>query len=65
MRYSRECGVYRDSANGNNGVDDDATLEYMQDTFTKHYEGNRQPIGLYTHPIHVSVGPNRQHLGKS
>lgn len=44
-----------DSANGNNGVDDDATLEYMQDTFTKHYEGNRQPIGLYTHPIHVSI----------
>jgi hypothetical protein len=41
-------------ANGENKVNDDATLEYMKDTFTKHYNGNRQPIGLYTHPIHVS-----------
>lgn len=41
-------------ANGENAVNDSATLEYMQDTFTKHYNGNRQPIGLYTHPIHLS-----------
>ena len=27
----------------------------MQKTFTAHYSGNRQPIGLYTHPIHLSV----------
>ncbi|KAJ6617434.1 hypothetical protein B0H10DRAFT_2033369 [Mycena sp. CBHHK59/15] len=32
-----------------------ATLEYMQNTFTAHYNGNRQPIGLYTHPIHLST----------
>lgn len=23
-------------------------------TFTTHYNGNRQPIGLYTHPIHLA-----------
>ena len=44
-----------DSANGNNAADDQATLEFMQKTFTAHYNGNRQPIGLYTHPIHVSL----------
>ena len=45
----------RDAANGGSSVNDTATLDYMKDTFTKHYNGNRQPIGLYTHPIHVSV----------
>ncbi|KAE9397435.1 hypothetical protein BT96DRAFT_957907 [Gymnopus androsaceus JB14] len=39
-----------DTANGNSVVNDSATLEYMQNTFTAHYNGNRQPIGLYTHP---------------
>ncbi len=29
----------------------------MQNTFTAHYTGNRQPIGLYTHPVHLSVRP--------
>jgi len=43
-----------DSANGASSVNDTATLEYMKNTFTAHYNGNRQPIGLYTHPIHVS-----------
>ncbi|KAJ3490417.1 hypothetical protein NLJ89_g11432 [Agrocybe chaxingu] len=43
-----------DTANGASSVNDSATLEYMQNTFTDHYRGNRQPIGLYTHPIHVS-----------
>ncbi|KAJ3477649.1 hypothetical protein NLI96_g10319 [Meripilus lineatus] len=43
-----------DTANGANEVNDTATLEYMKNTFTAHYNGNRQPIGLYTHPIHTS-----------
>ncbi|KAN0134880.1 carbohydrate esterase [Lactarius tabidus] len=43
-----------DPANGATEVNDTATLEYMQKTFTAHYTGNRQPIGLYTHPIHTA-----------
>jgi hypothetical protein len=43
-----------DTANGNSVVNDTATLEYMKSTFTDHYNGNRQPFGLYTHPIHVA-----------
>jgi hypothetical protein len=27
----------------------------MKDTFTAHYNNNRQPIGLYMHPIHLAV----------
>lgn len=46
---------HSDPANGANVVNDTATLEYMQNTFTAHYTGNRQPIGLYTHPIHTAV----------
>jgi hypothetical protein len=44
-----------DAANGGTKVNDSATLEYMKNTFTAHYNGNRQPIGLYTHPIHLST----------
>ncbi|KAJ7292585.1 hypothetical protein C8J57DRAFT_1831 [Mycena rebaudengoi] len=44
-----------DAANGATKANDAATLEYMKDTFTAHYNGNRQPIGLYTHPIHLSL----------
>ncbi|KAK7063546.1 carbohydrate esterase family 4 protein [Favolaschia claudopus] len=44
-----------DTANGESAVNDSATLEYMKATFTAHYNGNRQPIGLYTHPIHLST----------
>ncbi|KIK97692.1 hypothetical protein PAXRUDRAFT_10018 [Paxillus rubicundulus Ve08.2h10] len=44
-----------DAANGASAVNDTATLEYMKSTFTAHYSGNRQPIGLYTHPIHLST----------
>ncbi|KAK7051762.1 family 4 carbohydrate esterase [Favolaschia claudopus] len=44
-----------DFPNGESKIDDAATLAYMQDTFTAHYNGNRQPIGLYTHPIHLST----------
>jgi hypothetical protein len=43
-----------DNANGANKANDTATLEFMKKTFTDHYNGNRQPIGLYTHPIHLS-----------
>lgn len=44
-----------DTANGNSEPDDSATLAFMQSTFTAHYNGNRQPFGLYTHPIHLAV----------
>ncbi|KAK7028430.1 family 4 carbohydrate esterase [Favolaschia claudopus] len=44
-----------DAPNGGSKPDDAATLTYMKDTFTAHYNGNRQPIGLYTHPIHLST----------
>ncbi|KAH7920945.1 hypothetical protein BV22DRAFT_1039233 [Leucogyrophana mollusca] len=44
-----------DAANGGSTVNDSATLAYMKNTFTAHYNGNRQPIGLYTHPIHLST----------
>ncbi|TFK66176.1 hypothetical protein BDN72DRAFT_158724 [Pluteus cervinus] len=43
-----------DNANGQNHANDTATLLYMQHTFTAHYKSNRQPIGLYAHPIHLS-----------
>ncbi|KAL1951079.1 hypothetical protein VTO73DRAFT_228 [Trametes versicolor] len=43
-----------DAANGETAVNDTATLEYLKSTFTAHYNGKRQPLGLYTHPIHVS-----------
>ncbi|KAI5120853.1 hypothetical protein M0805_007040 [Coniferiporia weirii] len=45
---------YLDVANGGTKVDDNATLAYMQNTFTAHYDGNRQPIGLYFHPVHLA-----------
>ncbi|KAF7311852.1 Carbohydrate esterase family 4 protein [Mycena indigotica] len=36
-----------DFANGASKINDSATLEYMKNTFTAHYDRNRQPIGLY------------------
>ncbi|KAG9121226.1 hypothetical protein FRC07_002908 [Ceratobasidium sp. 392] len=33
-----------------------AVLSWMKNTFTAHYNANRQPFGLYTHPIHVAPG---------
>lgn len=44
-----------DNPNGETSINDTATLEYMKDTFTAHYNGNRQPFGLYTHPVHLST----------
>lgn len=33
--------------------EDPATVrEWYQNTFMEHYNGNRQPFGLYNHPIH-------------
>ncbi|KAI0673863.1 hypothetical protein C8Q78DRAFT_969284 [Trametes maxima] len=43
-----------DTADGQNAVNDTATLQYLKSTFSAHYSGKRQPLGLYTHPIHVS-----------
>src|SRR6267154_2961590 len=48
------CSI-SDPADGSSTVNDSATLAYMQDTFLAHYNGNRQPFGLYTHPIHTAV----------
>ncbi|KDN49056.1 hypothetical protein RSAG8_02409, partial [Rhizoctonia solani AG-8 WAC10335] len=31
-----------------------AVGQWMRNTFTAHYQNNRQPFGLYTHPIHVA-----------
>ncbi len=53
--YATDEVVHRDAANGASAVNDTATLEYLKSTFTAHYNGKRQPLGLYTHPIHVSV----------
>lgn len=47
--------VSSDNANGETSPNDTATFEYMKATFTAHYNGDRQPIGIYMHPIHVSV----------
>ncbi|KAI0706171.1 hypothetical protein BC835DRAFT_1223104, partial [Cytidiella melzeri] len=44
-----------DAANGAATVNDTATLQYMQSTFNDHYNNKRQPIGLYTHPIHLAT----------
>ncbi|KAF8753729.1 hypothetical protein RHS01_06678 [Rhizoctonia solani] len=39
-------------ASGANNVS--AVGQWMRNTFTAHYQNNRQPFGLYTHPIHVA-----------
>lgn len=36
--------------------DPSKVLEWMKSTFLAHYNGNRQPFGLYTHPIHLATG---------
>lgn len=36
--------------------DASAVLNWMKNTFTDHYKGNRQPFGVYTHPIHLASG---------
>jgi hypothetical protein len=44
-----------DNPDGQNAINDTATLAYMKQTFLDHYNGNRQPFGLYTHPIHLAT----------
>ncbi|KAI3477885.1 hypothetical protein L1887_60191 [Cichorium endivia] len=39
-----------DSANASD------VLAWMKSTFTDHYNGKRQPFGVYTHPIHLAKG---------
>ncbi len=36
--------------------DPNDVLSWMKNTFTDHYNGNRQPFGIYTHPIHLATG---------
>ncbi|TNY20211.1 hypothetical protein DMC30DRAFT_417191 [Rhodotorula diobovata] len=31
-------------------------LEWLKFSFLTHYDGNRQPFGLYSHPIHLATG---------
>ncbi|KAJ6507211.1 hypothetical protein C8R47DRAFT_1066096 [Mycena vitilis] len=52
MPHQESYGAQAEYAREKN---DSATLEYTKNTFTAHYTGNRQPIGLYTHPIHLST----------
>lgn len=33
----------------------DKTLEALKSTFSDHYNAQKQPFGLYTHPIHIST----------
>ncbi|KDQ15546.1 hypothetical protein BOTBODRAFT_31441 [Botryobasidium botryosum FD-172 SS1] len=33
-----------------------AVLTWMKNAFTAHYNGQRQPFGIYTHPIHLATG---------
>jgi len=36
--------------------DMNTVLRWYQNTFNMHYNGNRQPFGLYQHPIHLAIG---------
>ncbi|BGP58087.1 hypothetical protein JCM8202_006212 [Rhodotorula sphaerocarpa] len=36
--------------------DPNTAREWLKYTFLMHYNGNRQPFGLYSHPIHLAVG---------
>ncbi|PWN50971.1 hypothetical protein IE53DRAFT_368458 [Violaceomyces palustris] len=36
--------------------DMNAVLGWLKNTFLDHYNGKRQPFGLYSHPIHVATG---------
>lgn len=31
-------------------------INWMKNTFMDHYNNNRQPFGLYSHPIHIATG---------
>lgn len=45
-------------------TDPNKVLDAMKATFTDHYNGQKQPFGLYSHPIHISTtypgAPNAQ-----
>lgn len=57
LRLARDAYLnsISDPANGAGTANDTSTLAYMQKTFNDHYSGNRQPIGLYTHPLRLAV----------
>lgn len=37
------------------GTDLDKVLDALKATFSDHYNAQKQPFGLYTHPIHIST----------
>ena len=45
-RSALNLSCFSDTANGANEVNDTATLEYMKNTFTAHYNGNRYVLPL-------------------
>jgi len=46
-----------DTVGNNTNPNNTATLEFLKSTFTDHYNGQKQPFGLYTHPIHLANYP--------
>ncbi|KAL1919824.1 uncharacterized protein VTP21DRAFT_1755 [Calcarisporiella thermophila] len=34
----------------------DQMLQLMKDNFNRHYNGGRQPFGIYVHPVHLTAG---------
>lgn len=55
LGFACDADFISDGANGAGTPNDATTLAYMQKTFNDHYNGNRQPIGLYTHPLRLAV----------
>lgn len=37
-------------------TDQQQVLDWLKHTFLSHYNGNRQPFGIYTHPVHLATG---------
>jgi len=46
-----------DPVGDNKVANNTATLEFLKSTFTDHYNAQKQPFGLYTHPIHIANYP--------
>jgi len=46
-----------DTIGDNKQPNNTATLELLKSAFTDHYNAQKQPFGLYTHPIHIANYP--------